>query len=103
MTSRWFCPRKDGTHEPGCAQRDEPAQSLAEMRSYGGKFVRITLDYDDPAAQVTGHLLYITDDGEVAYISEGKRHYGWPCLAVTGGWRPNPTEATAQSAPEASS
>jgi hypothetical protein len=62
---------------------EQPAsQSLAEMRSFEGKFVTITLDYDDPKAQVTGHLLYITDDGEVAYVSEDKIHYGWPCLAV---------------------
>ena len=65
------------------ARRDDPPQSTEDMRRYVGITVRIYLDWDDPLGLIVGKLIWVTEDGEVAYQRpDGKIWKAWPCLAV---------------------
>lgn len=57
-------------------------QSISEIASYLGKNVRITLDWDDPHAFITGYFFGIDVEGNGIVETGKERRYVWPVLFV---------------------
>jgi hypothetical protein len=66
----------------------EPDPNLPEFpfdywRTLIGAQVTVIMDRDDPAANTSGQLVGLSEDGQATVLqSDGMRHYVWPALVI---------------------